>query len=113
MDHRVGWVERSETQHFVFVGFCSSTQPTFHALDETMIKAVKIYIFVLIFIGFFEQQLTWVSFFRIKVVWPKFREVVVWFVCHSHFYVYSSHAWNFLMDGKKEVFKRFEFPKSG
>jgi hypothetical protein len=39
LDHRVGWVERSETQHFVFVGFRSSTQPTFHALDETMIKA--------------------------------------------------------------------------
>jgi hypothetical protein len=38
LDHRVGWVERSETQHFVFVGFRSSTQPTFHALDETMIK---------------------------------------------------------------------------
>jgi hypothetical protein len=36
LDHRVGWVERSETQHFVFVGFRSSTQPTFHALDETM-----------------------------------------------------------------------------
>jgi len=40
LDHRVGWVERSETQHFVFVGFRSSTQPTFHALDEIMIKAV-------------------------------------------------------------------------
>ena len=39
LDHRVGWVERSETQHFVFVGFRSSTQPTFHALAETMIKA--------------------------------------------------------------------------
>jgi hypothetical protein len=39
LDHRVDWVERSETQHFVFVGFRSSTQPTFHALDETMIKA--------------------------------------------------------------------------
>ena len=44
LDHRVGWVERSETQHFVFVGFRSSTQPTFHALDETMIKAKKSYI---------------------------------------------------------------------
>ena len=39
LDHRVGWVERSETQHFVFVGFRSSTQPTFHALAEIMIKA--------------------------------------------------------------------------
>jgi hypothetical protein len=38
LDHRVGWVERSETQHFVFVGFRSSTQPTFHALAEIMIK---------------------------------------------------------------------------
>jgi len=44
LDHRVGWVERSETQHFVFVGFRSSTQPTFHALDETMIKAQKFHI---------------------------------------------------------------------
>ncbi|NWH06394.1 hypothetical protein [Desulfobacter latus] len=41
-DHRVGWVERSETQHFVFVGFRSSTQPTFHALAEIMIKALFI-----------------------------------------------------------------------
>jgi hypothetical protein len=40
LDHRVGWVERSETQHFVFVGFRSSTQPTFHALAEIMIKAL-------------------------------------------------------------------------
>jgi hypothetical protein len=39
LDHCVGWVERSETQHFVFVGFRSSTQPTFHALAEIMIKA--------------------------------------------------------------------------
>jgi hypothetical protein len=39
LHHRVGWVERSETQHFVFVGFRSSTQPTFHALAEIMIKA--------------------------------------------------------------------------
>jgi hypothetical protein len=39
LDHRVGWVERSEIQHFVFVGFRSSTQPTFHALAEIMIKA--------------------------------------------------------------------------
>jgi hypothetical protein len=43
LDHRVGWVERSETQHFVFVGFRSSTQPTFHALDETMIKARNLF----------------------------------------------------------------------
>src|SRR6056297_686483 len=42
LDHRVGWVERSETQHFVFVGFRSSTQPTFHALAEIMIKALFI-----------------------------------------------------------------------
>jgi hypothetical protein len=41
LDHRVGWVERSETQHFVFVGFRFSTQPTFHALAEIMIKAQK------------------------------------------------------------------------
>jgi hypothetical protein len=39
LNYRVGWVERSETQHFVFVGFRSSTQPTFHALAEIMIKA--------------------------------------------------------------------------
>jgi hypothetical protein len=43
LDHRVGWVERSETQHFVFVGFRSSTQPTFHALAKIMIKANIIY----------------------------------------------------------------------
>jgi hypothetical protein len=43
LDHRVDWVKRSETQHFVFVGFRSSTQPTFHALAETMIKAEFFY----------------------------------------------------------------------
>lgn len=34
LDHRVGWVERSETQHCVFVGFRSSTQSTFQAFGR-------------------------------------------------------------------------------